>query len=206
MERSLAAAQAEAREREASSRERGIDALHARVCARHARGLLRLVLVDWSRVVRGQLRGRKTLDRTRRRWQSEHMRYALNKWTARRAGRLRSWLNVLRTWQRSQARALRRWRLVLAARAARRRRLEALARGHVSMQRRELLTRWQRVNGSATVGPLDFDLDPYPVNGARDGTWNPGVLVARATVGGRAFVGALSSIGMYQIFFILSYM
>ena len=36
----------------------------------------------------------------------------------------------------------------------------------------------------------DFDIDPHPVNGAKDGTWNPGVLVARSTPGGRAFVAA----------------
>ena len=77
--------------------------------------------------------------------------------------------------------------------------------------RRSLLARWQRVNsssgggssggggggsggGSGRLAPptsvLDFDLDPHPANGARDGTWNPGVLFARSTVGGRAFVQA----------------
>ena len=67
--------------------------------------------------------------------------------------------------------------------------------------RRALLARWQRVNSSRSAtadvseqmfspSVLDFDLDPYPANGARDGTWNPGVLFARSTVGGRAFVQA----------------
>lgn len=53
--------------------------------------------------------------------------------------------------------------------------------------RRDLLRRWQRIR---TDGADDFDLDPHPVNGAKDGTWNPGVLVARATPGGKAFVAA----------------
>jgi hypothetical protein len=60
--------------------------------------------------------------------------------------------------------------------------------------RRSLLAQWQRVNSSsgAVAGSAapDFDLDPHPANGARDGTWNPGVLLVRATKGGRAFVTA----------------
>ena len=54
-----------------------------------------------------------------------------------------------------------------------------------SPTRRELLSRWQRVNASGAdgaAGAADFDLDPHPVNGARDGTWNPGVLLARASL------------------------
>ena len=48
------------------------------------------------------------------------------------------------------------------------------------------------VGGVGRLGAAapDFDLDPYPANGARDGTWNPGVLFARASDGGRAFVSA----------------
>ena len=37
----------------------------------------------------------------------------------------------------------------------------------------------------------DFDLDPMPANGAQDGTWNPGMLLARASAGGAAFVLSL---------------
>lgn len=66
-----------------------------------------------------------------------------------------------------------------------------------SPTRRSLLAQWQRVNTSSSgreedelSSAPDFDLDPHPANGARDGTWNPGVLFARATVGGRAFVAA----------------
>ena len=42
----------------------------------------------------------------------------------------------------------------------------------------------------ASHDPPDFDIDPHPVNGAKDGTWNPGVLLVRGSEGGRAFVAA----------------
>ena len=66
--------------------------------------------------------------------------------------------------------------------------------------RRDVLSQWQRVvsesvpsssaSDSGTAHAPDFDLDPHPVNGANDGTWNPGILLAHATPGGRAFVAA----------------
>jgi hypothetical protein len=66
-----------------------------------------------------------------------------------------------------------------------------------SPTRRDVIGALQTVHSSPEhsspdlgVSP-DFDLDPMPANGALDGTWNPGMLLARASAGGAAFVLSL---------------
>ncbi len=64
--------------------------------------------------------------------------------------------------------------------------------GRQSPTRRELIGALQTIESSSEPGVSpDFDLDPRVANGAYDGTWNPGMLLARASAGGAAFVLAL---------------
>ncbi|KAL1515316.1 hypothetical protein AB1Y20_001947 [Prymnesium parvum] len=55
-----------------------------------------------------------------------------------------------------------------------------------------LIAQYQTIRplGNRTDAPPDFDIDPRPARGYAIGTWNPGLLYARATSGGRAMIAA----------------